>query len=86
MYLKYEEIDRLTFSEIESAILRNEPRELSRAVLSAALYFDDPQLAQAICIRLSDHANANVRGNAVLGFGHIARVHRQLTEVGQTDH
>lgn len=80
MNLKYKEIARLTPSEIESAILRNEPRELSRAVLAAALYPDDPQWAQAICVRLFDHANANVRGNAVLGFGHIARIARQLTE------
>jgi hypothetical protein len=38
----------------------------------------DWRYAQDLCIRLSLHPHFNVRGNAVLGFGHIARVHRQL--------
>lgn len=29
---------------------------------------------------LSSHPHFNLRGNAVLGFGHIARVHGQLDE------
>ncbi|TXH89508.1 MAG: HEAT repeat domain-containing protein [Rhodoferax sp.] len=31
-----------------------------------------------ICARLATHPNFNVRGNAVLGFGHIARTCRGL--------
>ncbi|MCZ7571617.1 MAG: hypothetical protein M5U01_23965 [Ardenticatenaceae bacterium] len=48
------------------------------AVLSAALYSDDPVWAMGICLRLARHSDAVVRGNAVLGLGHIARIHRQL--------
>jgi len=41
----------------------------------------DWRYAQDLCIRLSSHPHFNMRGNAVLGFGHIARVHQQLDQV-----
>jgi hypothetical protein len=78
--MKYEEITPLNPVQIDLAISRNEPDELSRAVLSAALYADDSQWAEDICVRFAGHDNAIVRGNAVLGFGHIARLNRSLTE------
>jgi hypothetical protein len=59
---------------------RNEPEELLYAVLSAALYGEDANWAENICINLADHPHFNVRGNALLGFGHIARLHRRLTQ------
>jgi hypothetical protein len=31
-------------------------------------------------LRLAKHKHFNVRGNAILGLGHIARIHRQLNE------
>lgn len=34
--------------------------------------------AEAICFRLASHLLFNVRGNAILGLGHIARTCRQL--------
>ncbi len=64
--------------EIESAITRDDSERLVYAALSAALHGDDPQWAENVCVRLANHPNANVRGNAVLGFGHIARIHRML--------
>jgi len=33
-----------------------------------------PGHAELICRELARHANANVRGNAILGFGHLARM------------
>src|SRR5690606_1288821 len=40
----------------------------------------DCQWAQGICIRLAAHADPTVRGNAILGFGHLARTCRKLDE------
>ena len=77
---KYEKIEQLNKTEIEAAILRDDSDELVYAVLSAALYADDAGWAENICARLAAHENENVRGNAILGFGHIARIHGQLTE------
>ena len=78
--MKYEDIPALDKEEIEAAIVRDDPEELLRAVLSAALYSDDPAWSEGVCVRLSGHKYFNVRGNAILGFGHIARLHAKLTE------
>ena len=78
--MKYEKIKELSRAEIEAAILRDNPEELLIAVLSAALYAEDGTWAEEVCIRLAAHEHFNVRGNAILGFGHIARIDRQLTE------
>ncbi len=78
--MRYEAIEPRSKEEIESAISRGEPDELSCAIISAALYSDDPVWAEDVCLRLAGHNNPNVRGNAVLGFGHIARVHKRLNE------
>jgi hypothetical protein len=76
--MKYNAIGPKTKHEVESAISGDNPEELSQAVLSAALYSEDPLWAESICIQLARHAHENVRGNAILGFGHIARIHRHL--------
>ena len=77
---KYEKIEELSKTEIEAAILRDNPEELLIAVLSAALYAEDAAWAEDVCVRLAAHKHENVRGNAILGFGHIARIDRRLTE------
>jgi hypothetical protein len=76
--MKYEAGEPRSTDEIEAAISRNDPNELANAVISAALHADDPAWAEALCLRLAKHEHVNVRGNAILGFGHIARIHRQL--------
>ena len=78
--MKYEAIPVSTKNEIESAISQDDPEELLYMVLLAALDSDDPMWAEDVCARLSKHEHFNVRGNAILGFGHIARIHKKLTE------
>lgn len=78
--MKYEEIPRLTTAQVELAISRNQPDELLVAVLSAALYADDRRWAEDVCVRLASHEDPDVRGKAVLGFGHIARINGTLSE------
>ena len=77
--LRYEQIPRMSRAEINSAILRDDSEQLVYAVLSAALYDDDPEWAENICVRLADHQKASVRGNAIVGFSHIARIHGTLS-------
>ena len=43
--------------EVEQAIQRDEPHELSIAVLAAALYAEEPEWPQEICLRLAGHSN-----------------------------
>jgi len=78
--LKYEAIEKLSKEEIMNALERNDAHELSRAVLSAALCCEDVDFAENICVQLSNHEHFNVRGNAILAFAHIARIHGKLNE------
>ena len=75
----YEPIPELDASEIEQAIKRNDAKELSIAVLSAALYHK-AEFAESTCQRLAGHSDCNVRGNAILGFSHVARLHGCLNK------
>ena len=76
--MKYETIKKLNKEEVEKAIYKDNPNELLYAVLSVALYSADSDYAEKICVQLSKHKNFNVRGNAILGFGHMARIHGKL--------
>jgi hypothetical protein len=60
-------------ARVEDAIERDDPIELMDLVLDVALAAESREWAQSCCVQLSRHRNANVRGNAVLGFGHLAR-------------
>jgi hypothetical protein len=75
----YEAIPEWGRAEVEAAIERNVPEELLYAVVSAAMYANDAEWAESVCLRLATHPHFNVRGNALLGFGHIARIHRRLS-------
>jgi hypothetical protein len=75
---RHEPIPEPARAQVEAAILRDDPDELARAVIGAALHADDGAWAEEVCVRLASHPHPNVRGNAVLGLGHVARVHASL--------
>jgi hypothetical protein len=76
--MRYEPIPHLTKIEIENLVKENNPETVLIAVLSAALYCDDREFAKELCLELSGHPHFNVRGNAILGLGHIARIDGSL--------
>jgi hypothetical protein len=76
--LKYQTIAPLGIAEAEAAIMRNDPAELRVVPVAVSLHAADRAWAEDICIRLAAHADANVRGNAILGFAHLARRFRAL--------
>jgi len=78
--VKYERIRKYSEEEIEKALAEDSADELLLMVLSVALYSDDLKYAENFCIYLSNHENSIVRGNAIQGFAHIARIHRKLNE------
>ena len=75
---QYREIGPWNHEDVERAIRTDDIEALRLAVIGVSMHDDDWRYAQDLCVRLSSHAHFNVRGNAVLGFGHIARVHGQL--------
>jgi hypothetical protein len=63
---------------VEAAFERDYPRELEDLALEIALDAREREWAQACCAELARHRNANVRGNALVGLGHLARRFGQL--------
>lgn len=59
--------------EVEDAIDRDDPIELMDVILTVAHEAPDREWAQSCCVQLSRHRSAHVRGNAIAGFGHLAR-------------
>lgn len=59
--------------QVEDALLRDDPIELMDVITQVALEAEPLNFAQACCVQLARHRNAVVRGNAVNGFGQLAR-------------
>jgi hypothetical protein len=72
---RYETIPEYSADEVATALDAADPAELLYVAVSVALY-GEPTWAAKVCERLARHSNFNVRGNALLGFGHLARLHR----------
>ena len=77
---RYEELEAISNDELRAMLKRGDPAELAKGVVRAALHLADFEFAQQLCQKLSNHSDSTVRGNAVLGFGHLARRFRRLDE------
>ncbi len=70
-----------TEKDVEQAIERDDPEELLLVPIAISLYPpEDCSWSESICIRLAAHPDYRVRANAILGFGHLARVCGKLDE------
>ena len=76
----YKEVADVSRTELDNAIRQNNVDVLIRSVISIALYHEDAEWVAGVCKCLSKHANPTVRGNAILGFGHLARRFGSLDE------
>ncbi|MBX9401687.1 HEAT repeat domain-containing protein [Lysobacter sp. BMK333-48F3] len=65
--------DGWTKQDIEAAITRGLPDELAYVPILIGMDPPDCAWAEAICVTLARHPDADVRANAVLGLGHLAR-------------
>jgi hypothetical protein len=72
--------DGWTKDDIEDAIARDDHEALIYAPIIVSLDPPDSKWAEDICIRLALHAHPQIRANAILGFGHLARTMRNLSE------
>ena len=84
-------------SDVTAALARNDADELLHVSLVLSMEppeEEHPGYADKICRELALHPNFNVRGNAILGFGHLARTAgiiwkpkevRALVEAGLAD-
>ena len=70
--------DGWTEADVEAVIAHGDPAELLHVPIAVSLAPPGRVWAEQVCLRLARHPNGNVRGNAVLGFGHLARIFRAL--------
>jgi hypothetical protein len=68
-------------ADVEAVVARGDPRELLYVPIVVGMNAADceQKWAEAICFNLASHPDFNVRGNAILGLGHIARTCRRLS-------
>ena len=74
----YQSIEPVEIEDAEAALERDNPNELLLVAISVGMYSEDLPRAEAFCLRLAKHSHFNVRGNAVLSFGHLARRFKKL--------
>ena len=58
--------------QIEAALEHEEPEELLGVIIDIALAADDAAWAEDCLYRLVVHPDTDVRGNALMGFAHLA--------------
>jgi len=72
--------DGWTEADVDAIIAKGDPQELLFVPIVVSLSPPDCLWAENVCVRLSSHPHFNVRANAILGFGHLARIHCPLNE------
>jgi hypothetical protein len=70
--------DGWTKQDVEVVVARGLPDELLYVPIVITMDPLDCAWAERICLGLASHEHFNVRGNAILGFGHLARTCRRL--------
>jgi hypothetical protein len=76
--VRYEEINPTTRAAAIAALRGDDSDVRSVALLSLALHDPDRQWVEAVCVAHADDADPAVRGAALLGFAHLARIHGAL--------
>lgn len=74
----YESIEPVEAEDAEAAYQRNDPAELLLVAVGVGLHSADLPWAESFCMRIAKHPHFNVRGNAILSFGHLARRFKTL--------
>jgi hypothetical protein len=76
--MNYHEILPMSRRELETLLESGNETAIVEALLSAAFFDHEWRWVQGTCLRFLEHADLNVRQNAVMCLGHIARIHRNL--------
>jgi hypothetical protein len=58
---------------VDAAIEEDDPDELLGIIIDVSLAAEDAMWAQVCFARLAQHENVDVRGNAMIGFAHLAK-------------
>lgn len=70
--------DGWTIEDAEAVLAGTNEEEIARTLIWITMSTPDPVWSQEMCIRFARHENQYVRGNAVLGFAHLARTNGDI--------
>ena len=59
-------------TQVEAALASEEPEELLGVIIDLAMGAEDVAWAQQCLLNLAAHPDTDVRGNALMGFAHLA--------------
>jgi hypothetical protein len=76
---KFSQLGLVTQQELDEALRQNDASQLRAMVLAVALYGADRSKAEDLSRKLSSHSDEEVRGNALLALGHLARLFKVLS-------
>jgi hypothetical protein len=68
------------WEKVQQTVQSGTEAEIAVAVIAVALEGDDLDQAQELFTNLSNHPSSIVRGNAILGFAHLARRFRKIDQ------
>lgn len=80
---QFEEAASYSHDDVRAALRRDGAQELRQVVVAVALNDASYPFALELCVRLASHRDSTVRGNALLGFGHLARRFGEISDEGR---
>lgn len=74
--------DGWTRDDVEAVLLRGDPGELLYVPVVVGMNAPScgAEWAEQVCVGLANHPDATVRGNALVGIGHVARTCAELRD------
>lgn len=77
--MRYEDVSPTTRQELRDALASDSAERAARAILATALYDTDWRWAEQQCLSALQDKRQEVRAAAIVGLGHVARVHGKST-------
>lgn len=71
--MQYEKIAPATVTEVRQALERSEIKRASTLIIGVALHSPSADSAAQLCLEAAGSSHPILRGNAILGLGHLAR-------------
>ncbi|HAV5499482.1 hypothetical protein ACKESD_17910 [Acinetobacter baumannii] len=76
--LYYDDVKKMTKSEIAAGLASKKDKEISQALLSYIFFGESWEDKQKLCLELLHSSSKNIVLLAITCLGHIARIHSQL--------
>lgn len=76
--MRFDQPSYASKSETEQALASSRSEEIVSALVGAALEAPDRAWVEALCLKLVEHPDAQVRRAVATAGGHLARIHHAL--------